>query len=214
VRNNMEIMYPPKFNSPNTLINGAITSIDSVVVVADVSMLPDAPNIATIGIDFDCETIIYTGKDGQSLTGVTRGVQGAAKDWPSGSIIYRAFTAMDLSAVQGNITELNGDTLRKTNNVEFIPTGDYQPATKKYVDDNAGGNGNDANAVHVDTAGEINGVQAKSAVHPSDIMLIEDSAAGWQKKKVSVSTVQVGDIDGGTPTSIYAQDQIVSGGSP
>lgn len=29
-------------------------------------------------------------------------------------------------------------TLLKDNTTEFTPTGDYQPATKKYVDDNGG----------------------------------------------------------------------------
>lgn len=58
------------------------------------------------------------------------------KDATTGGIIYPR-TLID--AVQNsdgqNVAEL---ALLKNNAAEFTPTGDYQPATKKYVDDNAG----------------------------------------------------------------------------
>ena len=37
-----------------------------------------------------------------------------------------------------NISDLSTEVLTKTNETEYIPTNDYNPATKKYVDDNIG----------------------------------------------------------------------------
>jgi hypothetical protein len=210
----METMYPPRENSPTTLTNGAILSTDTSIEVADASVFPTAPNIATIGVDVDSETIIYTGISGNILTGVTRGVEGAAKDWPSGTFIYRAFTAMDLSAVQTNITEIISELLGKTNTDAFTPTGDYQPATKKYVDDNIGGSSNDENAIHTDSAAEIHGITLKSSLSGSEEVVVEDDQDSWNKKRVKLSTIQDYDIDGGSPSSVYTSAQVIDGGSP
>lgn len=60
------------------------------------------------------------------------------KDATTGGTIYPK-TLID--AVQNSdgqsVAEL---TLLKDNTAAFTPTGDYQPATKKYVDDNSGTN--------------------------------------------------------------------------
>lgn len=58
------------------------------------------------------------------------------KDATTGGVIYpkTLIDAVQNSAGQ-TVSEL---TLLKDNVTEFTPTSDYQPATKKYVDDNAG----------------------------------------------------------------------------
>ncbi len=71
----------------------------------DISAFPDAPNLATIGTDEDGETILYTAKTTDSLSGCTRGVEGTAKAWPSGTTIARNFTNKDFDALQKNIQE-------------------------------------------------------------------------------------------------------------
>lgn len=62
-------MFPAVANSPATELTAALTDIATTVSVLDASKLPDAPNIATIGVDESAETIKYTGKSGNDLTG-------------------------------------------------------------------------------------------------------------------------------------------------
>ena len=58
------------------------------------------------------------------------------KDQTTGGVIYPKTL---ISAVQNEAGQtVDQITLLKDNTTEFSPTGDYQPATKKYVDDNSG----------------------------------------------------------------------------
>lgn len=58
------------------------------------------------------------------------------KDQTTGEVIYPKTL---ISAVQNEAGQtVDQITLLKDNTTEFSPTGDYQPATKKYVDDNYG----------------------------------------------------------------------------
>jgi len=57
----------------------------------------------------------------------------------------------------------------------------------------SGVGGTDPNAIHDNTAGEISGVAEKVALVNADLLLIEDSAAGYIKKRV-----QIQNLPGGT----------------
>ena len=58
------------------------------------------------------------------------------KDQTTGGVIYPKTL---ISAVQNEAGQtVDQVTLLKDNTTEFSPTGDYQPATKKYVDENTG----------------------------------------------------------------------------
>lgn len=58
------------------------------------------------------------------------------KDATTGGVIYSKTL---ISAVQNEAGQtVDQITLLKDNTTEFSPTGDYQLATKKYVDDNSG----------------------------------------------------------------------------
>ena len=58
------------------------------------------------------------------------------KDATTGRVIYPKTL---ISAVQNEAGQtVDQITLLKDNTTEFSPTGDYQPATKKYVDENTG----------------------------------------------------------------------------
>ena len=54
----------------------------------------------------------------------------------------------------------DSDYLNKTNTEEFIPSGDYHPATKKYVDDSSGGGASTFTGL-TDTPGDYTGEQGK-----------------------------------------------------
>lgn len=103
----MQDMYPGKVNSPQTELASAIDDEQTTIPLLDASVLPDPPNLCTIGTGEDAETVLYTGKSGNNLTGVTRGFQGAAKAWVQGTKVARNFTAYDYDALRQNVEELD-----------------------------------------------------------------------------------------------------------
>ena len=103
----LETMYEGSPFSPQTTLTSAISASEQVIPVADVSVFPDAPNYATIaGSDGDGETILYTAKTRNSLSGCTRGIEGTAKSWDSGEIISRNWTAKDHNVLIANLKSL------------------------------------------------------------------------------------------------------------
>lgn len=101
-------MYPAQANSPETSLSGALTAAGTTVNVVDGSVLPEAPNLLTIGADGStAETVLMTAKNGNVLT-VTRAQNGTtARAWSAGDVIARYFTAADQNAMQENIKKLN-----------------------------------------------------------------------------------------------------------
>ena len=101
-------MYPAQANSPETSLSGALTAAGTTVNVVDGSVLPEAPNLLTIGADGStAETVLMTAKNGNGLT-VTRAQNGTtARAWSAGDVIARYFTAADQTAMQENIKKLN-----------------------------------------------------------------------------------------------------------
>ena len=107
-------MYPAQANSPETSLSGALTAAGTTVNVIDGSVLPEAPNLLTIGADGStAETVLMTAKNGNVLT-VTRAQNGTtARAWSAGDVIARYFTAADQTAMQENIKKLNEDKAEK-----------------------------------------------------------------------------------------------------
>jgi hypothetical protein len=107
-------MYPAQANSPETSLSGALTAAGTTVNVVDGSVLPEAPNLLTIGADGStAETVLMTAKNGNVLT-VTRAQNGTtARAWSAGDVIARYFTAADQTAMQDNIKKLNEDKAEK-----------------------------------------------------------------------------------------------------
>ncbi|WP_135552117.1 hypothetical protein [Paenibacillus cymbidii] len=101
-----QLMYPAIVNSPVTELAVAINDTATSFSVANGAALPAAPNLATIGTGENAETILYTGKTGNALSGVTRGFQGTAQSWPLGAKVARRFTAYDYSAFKANIEDI------------------------------------------------------------------------------------------------------------
>ena len=99
-------MYQAIVNSPATTLTAPISDGATTIELADVGVLPDAPNLATIGKGDNAETILYTGKSGNNLTGVTRAFQGIAQVWGTGTNVARYFTAYDHDTFITNITAL------------------------------------------------------------------------------------------------------------
>lgn len=98
--------YPPMPRSPVTELSAGIDGIVTDVPVVNAALLPAGPNTATIGGGADSETIKYTGKTGNTLTGCTRGFDpaGSAKAWDSGTPVARVITSQDIKALQDGVT--------------------------------------------------------------------------------------------------------------
>ena len=100
-------MYAGQINSPQATLDGAHTSSVDTITVDSTTGFPTAPNIATIGNSSVSETILYTGKTGTTLTGVSRGWEGDAIGWSDGDVISRNFTQYDHAQFIANIGTLN-----------------------------------------------------------------------------------------------------------
>ncbi|AKL96616.1 hypothetical protein CACET_c31720 [Clostridium aceticum] len=95
-------MYPGQVNSPAAELAENINASQTTIPMDNASILPDAPNICTISIGEDAETILYLGKDGNNLIDVTRGFEGPAKSWNAGTKVRRLFTAYDYNSLRQN----------------------------------------------------------------------------------------------------------------
>ena len=109
--------YAPRANSPQTALSAGINSTITTVNVIDGSLLPAGPNVCTIGHAVDAETIQYSTRSGNVLSGVVRGFDGTtAKTWNAGTIVSRVLTANDISSLQVAIN----DHVRQTNNPHLV----------------------------------------------------------------------------------------------
>jgi len=151
--------YAPMPRSPITELSAGIDAVDTDVPVVNAARLPAAPNVATIGPgEDDSETIKYTGKTGNTLTGCTRGFDpsGSAKAWDSGTAVSRVITAQDVEVLQDHAQAETGAEhgavsaatasmiIRRDASSRArvaAPSHDDDIANKKYVDDEIGGVG-------------------------------------------------------------------------
>lgn len=142
----MQQMYEASANSPQTTLAADIDDTITTIPVTDASVLPPAPNIAVIGFTTDVgETVVYTGVDGNVLTGCIRGFQGTARSWPRSTTIARVFTAYDhntfianindlytlLTADRSGIEEIANSTTQASNTEKVIFA--HRPTTAKYI---------------------------------------------------------------------------------
>ena len=102
----MKTMYKGIPFSPRATLTQEINGSATVIPVSDVNAFPEAPNLATIGTDDAAETILYSAKTENALSGCTRGVEGSAKTWSAGSIISRNFTSVEYGYIIDNVQQL------------------------------------------------------------------------------------------------------------
>lgn len=118
----MRTLYPAQAFSPQATLAAAFNSSDTTMTVNDGSLLPAPPNLLSLGAygDDTNETILYTVKSGNVLSGITRAVEGTATSWESGTPVARLYTAKDHDDIAFNISEL-ADTENRT--VSFTEAG-------------------------------------------------------------------------------------------
>lgn len=106
----MNRLYPVSVNSPPTTTTAPIDEDDTTIPVTELGVFLPGRNLAVLKTGTATETIEYTGKSASSgsgnLTGVTRGFQGDAQSWDTGTEISRMFTAYDYDALRENLNDV------------------------------------------------------------------------------------------------------------
>ena len=191
-------MYPAQANSPETSLSGALTAAGTTVNVVDGSVLPEAPNLLTIGADGStAETVLMTAKNGNVLT-VTRAQNGTtARAWSAGDVIARYFTAADQTAMQENIKKLNESKAEKAasptagNFAGLDSSGNLTDSGKKPGDFAAASHTHTdkADKVKNATAGHFAGLDSSgnltdSGKKPSDFANASHAHAGYAEVKI------------------------------
>jgi hypothetical protein len=95
----MSELYKAIAGSPITYLATDVSAGQTTIAVTDDSVLPDAPNICTIGYGENIETIRYGAKSNGVLQDVTRGIEGTPRAWQSGTEVARFYTAYDHNAI-------------------------------------------------------------------------------------------------------------------
>ena len=191
-------MYPAQANSPETSLSGALTAAGTTVNVVDGSVLPEAPNLLTIGADGStAETVLMTAKNGNVLT-VTRAQNGTtARAWSAGDVIARYFTAADQTAMQENIKKLNEGKAEKAasptagNFAGLDSSGNLTDSGKKPGDfaDASHTHTGKADKVKSATAGNFAGLDSSgnltdSGKKPGDFANTSHAHAGYAEVKI------------------------------
>ena len=191
-------MYPAQANSPETSLSGALTAAGTTVNVVDGSVLPEAPNLLTIGADGStAETVLMTAKNGNVLT-VTRAQNGTtARAWSAGDVIARYFTAADQTAMQENIKKLNEGKAEKAasptagNFAGLDSSGNLTDSGKKPGDFAAASHTHTGKADKVSsaTAGHFAGLDSSgnltdSGKKPGDFANASHAHAGYAEVKI------------------------------
>ena len=127
-------MYDGIANSPETYLTQGIDANVTDIVVDDAEMLLQGENLAVIGLGIDAETIKYSAINGNILVGCTRGFEGVAKSWESGTPIARNFTAYDHNTFKENVENLDNEKADKTElNTKVDKVSGKQLSTNDYT---------------------------------------------------------------------------------
>lgn len=188
------------------------TFIKSMRDIINTKTATDGQALVKRGKEFAFETISGTGAV-DSVNGQTGVVVLDADDISDTSTTNKFTNATDISRLANTSGTNTGDqdlsglalksnVLELNNTTPFTPDADYEPATKKYVDDNAGGASTfldltDTPADYTDDAGK--GVRVNA------------TADGLEFYEITSGTDEKVKFDASDPTAGYVADKIVAG---
>jgi hypothetical protein len=115
-------MYPGMVNSPETVLTRAVDEVATSLYLADATKLPAAPNICTLGLGEDAETVSYSADAVDGVLTVVRGVQGTTRPWAVGTKVSRRIAEMDIAALQSNIDDHESRIGGGTTTAQVTPT--------------------------------------------------------------------------------------------
>ena len=106
-----QTMFNSKAFSPTTTLTQEIGPSDTRIYVADVSVFPAVPTLATIGIASDLAEVVRVTAIGNNFIDVERGYVGAAKSFTANAPISRNFSSKDQDIIQANLQFLKDNAL-------------------------------------------------------------------------------------------------------
>lgn len=106
-----QTMFNSKAFSPTTTLTQEIGPSDTRIYVADVSVFPAVPTLATIGIASDLAEVVKVTAIGNNFIDVERGYVGAAKSFTANVPISRNFSSKDQDIIQANLQFLKDNAL-------------------------------------------------------------------------------------------------------
>ena len=109
----MSELYKAIAGSPITYLATDVLVGQTTIAVTDDSVLPDAPNICTIGYGENIETIRYGAKSNGILQDVTRGLEGTPRVWKAGTEVARFYTAYEHNAIVETIKSHLAESAKK-----------------------------------------------------------------------------------------------------
>jgi hypothetical protein len=107
---------------------------------------------------------------------------------PVGNHTFRVWTPDTGATLYIDDTVFGATDIPLTDAGSYFTTDNVEAALQQL---GAGGSGTDANAIHVNASGEINGLTNKPTPTTSDLLVIEDAAALNAKKKVTTAALPV-----------------------
>lgn len=131
---------------------------------------------------------------GRSVSNIAP-TDGYALLWNAGASEWQPNKTSDSGALHTAVSgEINGLTSKTTPvSADLLVIEDSANSyAKKKVTISSLPTGSDSNAIHVNASGEINGLTVKSSPVSADLLVIEDSAASYAKKKVTISSLPTG----------------------
>lgn len=204
-------MYTAKPNSPQTTLAADIAADTTTIVLADASVLPPAPNLATIGTDQNAEVIYYGSLSGNTISDILRGQSGTtASAWGSGAPVARYFTSYDYEAFRSNIQELDTNLGGKQDTLTFdsTPTANSNnPVTSGGIKTALNGKQNTLTFDTTPTASSSNPVTSGgiyTAIHGRalHISMPSTSTLGQISNPAITTTMRVVNIVWGTPSNV------------
>jgi hypothetical protein len=127
--------------------------------------------------------------------------------------LVETFEIGDIQACEDN-TGLDGQAIpvkfwRLYTGQSSITQDDERRDGRQLINVPEAGGGNDANAIHTNVSGEINGLTEKATPVSTDLIVVEDSAASYAKKKVQIGNLP---SSGGGVTNVTASSPLASSG--
>jgi len=100
--------FKPVYESPVTTLTSAISNIDNIITLDDVSVIGEAPNILVIWDDDNREIVYYENEPTGNAITVTRGYGGStAHAFSEGAFASRLISSVDITNINGNLDYLD-----------------------------------------------------------------------------------------------------------
>lgn len=145
----------------------------------------------------------YTPLDGYTLPVATSSALGGIKSGTDISVDDNGNVSVNDNShnhTVSNISDLSDEVLTKANTDEYIPTNDYNPATKKYVDDSiaSSGGGGGSYTLPIASSDTLGGIKVGNNLSIDENGVLNAQAGG--DSAIKIITEDVDFVDGTLPT--------------